>query len=170
MFLGITPNSILLNSCKNQPSFSIKYGDAINCLNSKKNNYVSVENLKNAIKKNCVVNPPYEFENDEFENVIKETILEKGDYSTKKHTIEGMYFEIIMSLIEHEKKGFQLKWNCSNKYFFDNIEIITSQNEKNIFVSAQYVQKDNNIYLNLTTKSGIVKSIKSYKFKQCLIK
>lgn len=170
LFLGIVPNFIFLSSCKKHLSFSIKYGDTINCLDSKKNNYVSIENLKNAIKKNFVVSPQHEFENNEFEQLSENVILKDGDYSKRHTLIEEMYFEIIMSLIEHEKKGFQLKWNCSNKYIFNNVEIINNSNEKNVFISAQYIQKDKNIYLNLSTKDGVIKSIKSYKFKHCLVK
>ncbi len=170
ILLGITPNFIALNSCKKQPSLTIKYGDTINCLDPKKNNYISVEDLKKAIKNHFVVNPPCEFTNDEFKNLTKEIILKKGDYTKKCTIIEEMYFEFIMSLIEHENKGFELKWNCPSKYVFNNIEITTNSNKKNIFVSAQYIWKDKNIYLNLGMENGTRELIKSYKFKHCQIK
>ena len=103
---GIIPNFIILNSCKKLSSFSIKYGDEINCLDPKKDKFIPIKNLKDLIKKNFVVSPPREFTSNEF-NLVKQTILKKGD---NNHAfIEEMYYEIIMSLLEYESKGFQLK-------------------------------------------------------------
>ena len=103
---GIFPNFIILNSCKKSSSFSIKYGDEINCLDPKKDKFIPIKNLKDLIKKNFVVSPPREFTSNEF-NLVKQTILKKGD---NNHAfIEEMYYEIIMSLLEYESKGFQLK-------------------------------------------------------------
>lgn len=170
VLLSVSPSFIVLNSCKKQSSFSIKYGDVINCLDPKKNNYVAIENLKNAMKKIFVVNPPREFTKDEFEKLTEKMILKRNNYVENRAITNEMYFELIMSLIDHEDKGFELKWDCSDKYLFNHIEIVTSLNKKNIFVSVQYTQKDNNIYLNLITENGISKLIKSYKFKYCLIK
>ena len=104
---GIIPNFIILNSCKKLSSFSIKYGDEINCLDPKKDKFIPIKNLKDLIKKNFVVSPPREFTSNEFNDLAKQTILKKGD---NNHAfIEEMYYEIIMSLLEYESKGFQLK-------------------------------------------------------------
>lgn len=165
---GIFPNFIVLNSCKKASSFSIKYGDEINCLDQKKDKFISIKNLKNLIKGNFVVSPPREFTNNEFNDLAKQTVLKK---SANNHAfIEEMYYEIIMSLIEYENKGFQLKWDCIDKHIFNYVEIATTANEKNIFISIQYIKKGKNIYLNLITENGIEKAIKSYKFKHCLVK
>ena len=164
---GIIPNFIILNSCKKLSSFSIKYGDEINCLDPKKDKFIPIKNLKDLIKKNFVVSPPREFTSNEF-NLVKQTILKKGD---NNHAfIEEMYYEIIMSLLEYESKGFQLKWNCTDKHMFNNVEITTITNEKNTFFSVQYIKRDENIYLNLIAENGTEKAIKSYKFKHCLVK
>lgn len=168
VLFGTIPNFIILNSCKKSSSFSIKYGDEINCLDPKKDKFIPIKNLKDLIKRNFVVSPPREFTSNEFNDLTKKTILKKDD---NNHAfIEEMYYEIIMSLLEYESKGFQLKWNCTDKHMFNNVEITTITNEKNTFFSVQYIKRNENIYLNLITENGTGKAIKSYKFKHCLVK
>ena len=134
---GIFPNFIVLNACNKQLAFSIKYGDEINCLDPKKDKFISIENLKKLIKMNFVVTPPREFTDDEFSKLVKH--LKKGD---NNHAfIEEMYYEIIMSLLEHENKGFELKWNCPNKQTFNGVKITTINEKKHFYFRSIYQKR-----------------------------